>query len=179
MDIQNNPLPRSKIGNAINNLVPVRDSLINTRNRMEQKKDLINSQNRPLPQSHVNRVYDEAEANRSAVNNALRELRRFEPVANHIKELLEHEIPDKFDLFIKTLNNVHLSYGLEGRLKRHIRDTNPPMVGIPSEARDIITSPYRRVPHTEREEWNYDIANQERRGGRRRRKGTKKMRTRL
>ena len=178
MDIQNIPLPRSKIGNAVNNLVIVRDSLTNTLNLMEQKKNLINNQDRPLAQSHVDRVYDEAEANRIAVNNALRELRRFEPVANRIKELLEHEIPNKFDILMQTVNNKQLSFGLEGRLKRHIRDTNPDLTDIPEEARDIINAPYRQVPHTEREEWNYDIANQERRGGRRR-KGTKKMRTRL
>ena len=125
----------------------------------------------PSKRQSIENLYQVVEPQRNMVNNILAEFMIYERIFAYIKQLLEHEFPDKIDELVRTVNNKQLSFGLQGQAKKLIRRENPSFVGIPQEARDVVTAPYTVAPHTEEQQWDG------RRGGERRmRRKTRKLR---
>ncbi len=154
MNIQPEHIDNSHLGIIINALIEHRDHLRdNCYNGLKNISNTIKRIDGPIPKQAFRDAFDNIERIKDETNASLSQIGKIHKVNDFLKDIYETEI-QWLDDNRKSINNVNLSFGLEGRIKsdlrrRHaslagINEDPPTLIGLPEKHASIVRAPYKK-----------------------------------
>jgi hypothetical protein len=108
--------------------------------------DTLNEQTKPISEKTYQNMYDSFERYERETSNLKPSL---EPINNLVKDIYDvvDEIQNLIPELKTAINKNKLKFGLQGKMKQMLRDTDPTKNGMDEYQRELVFQPYEETPY--------------------------------
>lgn len=144
-DIEPSPNITKEEAKTLNAMIGLRNNLQRFLNEVETQKTRIRGLNSPILGHNYNSLHNHLERLTRDIVVLREEANKIDRLWDYISDIIDNRAPAGIEEFRRLINQKHLMYGLQGKLKEQLRR---PGTDLPDDEAitEIIQRPYTEAP---------------------------------